>query len=92
MGTVPPAIQIPTSIPTIITIKNVGIHSAAVLIIFRSTSFHGIFNNRVVITDTITPEKTDSVVLHPMLIIIISTAIITKNETIANSVVGSFLS
>ncbi len=45
----------------------------------------------VVITATITPANTDSVVLHPKLMIMINTEIIAKNETTANRVVGCFL-
>ncbi len=75
-----------------ITIKKVGIQSAAVEIMDFSTSFQGMPKIFVMITATITPANTDMVVLTPILIITIKTNTIAKNEINANAVDGFFLS
>ena len=75
------------------TLLEARVPSSDLLIAATSTDeVNIIFKNFVVITATITPANTDSVVLHPKLIIMINTAIIAKNETTANRVVGCFLS
>lgn len=86
----PPAIQMPTSIPTMMTIKNVGMQSDTTRNSVLSTSAQGISSRSAITTAIRAAMNTDIVVSTPRLMSATSTATITRKEITAKAGVGVF--